>query len=213
MSQVIQGEVLSLDATSLPATGLPGEIRLDTADNQFKYWDSVQTAWVRITSSGSLRSANVLWSIEAGEAPIAETENGIDVVLFEPAITQKLFAAIRVPVTYAAGSPITMSNYAYSPASSNEWRVQTISTLIREGVDAVDSTANQRVSSSGDITNSVANQLRNFENEISDSVGQINGVAVSPRDLIIVELSRQSPGGTEDTEDLRLLADSTEVRF
>lgn len=213
MSQVIQGEVLSLDPTSLPSSGSEGEVRYDEASQTYRVWDINLLSWVQFPAGGGGGGGgggvSVHWEPDAGEAPIEETENGLTVFLFEQTITQKLIAGFRVPE--GTSGLIQMKNLAYSPSSTNEWRMQTITTLVRSGTDAVDSTTNQHISNSGDFTNTVANQLRDITTNLTDGLGEINGVPASPGDLLIVEISRQAPGGTEDSADVRLLPEATEV--
>ena len=120
---------------------------------------------------------------------------------------------LKVPQGYIAGRQILMYLGHYSPSSSLNFKMQTTSTLIRKNLDAIDSTANQNVDDSGDITNTVANQYRELLFEITNATGQINGFSVSPGDVIKVELTRIAPAGSEDTDDIRMVPTTTEVKF
>ncbi len=59
---------------------------------------------------------------------------------------QSLYTSLKVPTTYASGNPIKLKIEAYSPGTSNTWLLQTVTSLIRKGVDAAGSTSNQRTS-------------------------------------------------------------------
>jgi hypothetical protein len=65
----------------------------------------------------------------------------------------------------------------------------------------------------GDVTNTVANQLREVTYDLTDTTGKINSVSVSPGDLLKVIIQRVAPAGTADTSDVRMISGSTEVSF
>jgi hypothetical protein len=120
---------------------------------------------------------------------------------------------VKVPQGYLAGRQIFLYLSAYSPSATNQWKLQTVATLIRKNLDAVSSVTNQRTANSGDITNTVVHQDRQVSFDLTSAIGQINGFAVSAGDRIKVELTRITPGGTEDTADIRMVPASTEVKF
>jgi hypothetical protein len=127
--------------------------------------------------------------------------------------SQKETIFIHVPQGYLSGRQIKMYLGHYSPSAANQFKMQMTSSLVRKSIDAISSTANQHVSNSGDITNTVADQYRELSFDITNSTGQINGFAVNAGDLIRVELERIAPGGTEDTADIRMVPATTEVKF
>ena len=146
--------------------------------------------------------------------PVEDQENGLLVYLFANTGGQKLAVWLKVPEGYVAGDPINMLLAAYSPASSGNFKLKTTSTLIRKNLDAVTSTTNQRASTTGEFTNTVVNQYREADMDITSPIGQINSVAVSPGDLIKVELERDFAGETSsDSEDTRFIPSATEVSF
>lgn len=153
------------------------------------------------------------WSPGAGLAPLEDEENGEKVWLFEQGQAQELNLFVRVPDSYVAGRQITCFISSYSPSSANEYNMQIVTTLIRKNNDAIDSTTNQETNDSGDLTNTVANQYRESEIDLTDSLGLVNSVAVSPGDILKLKLTRQAPGGTEDTADIRFLPSGTEVKL
>ncbi len=120
---------------------------------------------------------------------------------------------VKVPQGYLAGRQVQMFLGFYSPSNSDEFKMQAVTTLIRKNQDAIDSTANQETDDTGDFTNTVANQYREGVLDLSTPTGQINGFAVSPGDLLRVELTRIAPGGSDDSADIRFVPSSTEVKF
>lgn len=162
--------------------------------------------------SGGGGGGGAQWHGDA-DSPIESTENGEKVWEFDTTHAQKLYLFLRVPSSYLAGRQLSMYVGAYSESTSNEWNLQAVSTLVRQNLDAIDSVANQETNDSGDLTNTVANQLRMMEVNLSTATGQINGFSVSPGDLVKVELTRQAPGGTEDSADIKFIPGSTEVKF
>lgn len=125
--------------------------------------------------------------------------------------TETLF--LKVPQGYLAGRQIKMYLGAYSPSAADQWKLQTVTSLVRKGQDAINSSANQLTDDSGDITNDQANEYREVSFDLTSAIGQINGFGVSAGDTLRVELTRIVPGGTEDTDDIRMVPSLTEVKF
>lgn len=150
------------------------------------------------------------WYDGNANAPEAVSENGEKVFLFSAGESQKLTWFVKVPQAYVAGQPIKMYINGYSPSSSNTFLLQTTSYLIRKNTDAIDSVTNSRVSTNSAVTNTVANQSREIIMDLSSSIGAINSVAISPGDLIRVDLTR---GSDSDTAAIRFVPSSTEVTF
>lgn len=159
--------------------------------------------------SGAGGGSGAEWLGDAFEA----TENGAKTKQFSQGGGQTETLWVKVPQGYLAGRQIFLFLNAYSPSAADQWKFQTVATLIRENQDAVTSVANQRTANSGDIVNAVANRDREVFFDLTSATGQINGFAVSPGDRIKVELTRIVPGGTEDTADIRMVPASTEVKF
>lgn len=153
------------------------------------------------------------WQPVAGVGPTASYEYDEAVWDFAQGAAQSLTMWIKVPKTYTAGRQILMKNGFFSPASSNVFKFTTTATLIRKNTDAVDSTTNQRTSTNSDVTNSVAKQLREVSFDLTSTTGQINSVAINAGDLIKVQLSRVTPSGTDDTSDVRMIPNMTEISF
>ena len=126
---------------------------------------------------------------------------------------QKMSLYVKVPQGYLTGRQIKMFLGAYSPSAADQWKLQTVTSLVRKGQDAINSSANQNTANSGDITNDQANEFREVSFDLTTALGQVNGFAVNPGDLLRVELTRIVPGGTEDTADIRMIPTTTEVKF
>lgn len=136
--------------------------------------------------------------IEADLAPVASIVNNFQVYEFEDALTQYLYASIRVPSTYTAGDPIKLLLTFYSAGTSGTALIQTQTTLIRTGTDLISSTTNQRTSTNGAVTLSgaTADIPQAVILDLSSSIGQVNAVSVSPGDILLVRLTRDT---TTDT--------------
>lgn len=150
------------------------------------------------------------WYELSGSAPVLEEEFSNEVYKYEAGLTQKLVMWVKVPDSYVAGRQITMYSSQYSPSTSNTMLLRTVTTLVRKNTDAADSTTNQRTSTNAALTNTVANQYREAEFDLTSSTGQINSVSVSPGDLIKIELSRVSD---TDTNDVRFIPNATQLKF
>lgn len=150
------------------------------------------------------------WYELSGSAPILEEEFSNEVYKFEAGLTQKLIMWVKVPDSYVAGRQIKMFGSQYSPSTSNNMLLRTVATLVRKNTDAADSTTNQRTSTNAALTNTVANQYRESEFDLTSSTGQINSVSVTAGDLIKIELSR---GSDTDTNDVRFIPNATQLKF
>lgn len=163
-----------------------------------------------LASAGGGGGAGAAWQENPGDSPTTIEENGGLMYLFEASRTGKLNLFLKVPEGYVAGRQITMKIGHYSNSSSNTQLLSAVATLVRDGVDAFDSTTNQRTTTNTALTNTVAKQLRMTTLDITSTTGQINSVSVTPGDMIYVSLSR---GTDTDTGDIRFVPSLTEVRF
>jgi len=140
-------------------------------------------------------------------------EFGEKVLKYTQGDSQNETLFIKVPQGYIPAQQIKMFLAFFSPSTTNNFKMQTTTSLVRKNTDAVSSTTNQNVNDTGDFTNTVANQFREGTLELTDSIGEINSVAVSPGDLLRVDLERIAPAPTEDSADIRFIPSSTEVNF
>lgn len=164
-------------------------------------------------SGGGGGGGGANWQPVAGSAPSEDFEYNEKVWLFGQGLTEQLTLWVRVPSGFLAGRQIQLKSMLYSPSAADEWKVRCVSTLIQKNVTAITDTANQNTDDTGDITNTVANQVREVSIDLTTALGLINGVQVQGGDLLKLELSRIAPGGTDDTAELRFIPSTTEVKF
>lgn len=158
-------------------------------------------------AGGSLK-----WVESTGVAPLLINESGFEVYSFSlgDAGSQAVYAAVRVPSSYVAGRPVSLKIPIYSVDASGTFLIQSVSTLIRIGTDAYTSTTNQRTSTNTAITATGGNQNvpQAVILDLTSSIGQINGVAVTAGDIILVKLIR---GTDTAASDVRALTFASEV--
>lgn len=173
--------------------------------------DSTQTTGLKWAASSSGGGGSMRW-VEDENSAIAVQQNFDLVYLFSLSLGQSIYSMIKVPNSYVSGSQIKIRMPWYSPDSSGTVLMQTISTLIRPGTDTITSTANQRTSTNTAVTLSAGtvNIPQNIIYDISSTIGQINGVNVSPGDLIRVKFLR---GTDTATSDVAALVYATEGSF
>lgn len=130
--------------------------------------------------------------IEADNAALAVVENFIRAYKYESGLGQAVYALVKVPASYIAGSPIKLYTEFYSDITSGNALIQSVATLIRQGVDAITSTTNQRTSTNAAVTLSggTANIPQGLTLDLTSTTGTINSVAVAAGDLILVKLTR-----------------------
>jgi hypothetical protein len=163
--------------------------------------------------SGGGGGAGANWQGIDAAAPTEAFEYGEKSFLFAQSANQACGLWVRVPSGYLSGSPISMKLAHYSPSTSGAWKFKAITTLIKKNVDAISSTTNQHNSTNVEVTQSVANQYKEVVYDLSSSLGLINGLSVSPGDMIYVEVLRIAPTATEDSSDVRMIPSSTEILF
>ncbi len=155
-----------------------------------------------------------LFWLEAESAPLFSNQYNFLCYDFEDANDSYLYAAIRVPGGYVAGQQIKLRMLAFCSGTANTFLMQTLSTLIRTGVDAISSTSNQRTSTNTAVTMSAGtvNEPQSLVFDLTSSTGEINAVAVSGGDLILVRLTRDYANDTA-TETVYVPVYGSEVTF
>lgn len=191
-----------------------GEIALNTYDGALYIRGNNGSDFVRQIGGAAypdLRQAE--WQPVAGLAAIQDYEFDEQIYKFSSGALQAITSWVQVPNYYTPGRQITLRLGAYSPSSSGVFRLQAVTTLVRGGIDAVNSTTNTLTVNTGDVTLATSYLLNKISLSITDGSGAVNAVAVSPGDILKVVLSRITPAGTDDTADLRVLPNSGEVQF
>lgn len=198
--------LIPIGTTAQRPTGTNGLLRFNSDTGKFEGYAG--GLWKDVGGSGG--GAGFAWKEISGTAPVVSEENSENVYLFGAGLAQELYASIKVPQGYSAGSQISLYVSGYSPSASNTILLQSQSTLIRQNTDAFSSTTNQRTSTNAALTNASASRLREFILDITDSSGQINGVAVAAGDVVKVKVYR---GTDSDTADIRMIPNSTDVKY
>lgn len=117
---------------------------------------------------------------------------------FEAGDTQYVYTSFKVPTGYTTGKQITLKLKIASPTGSGNALITATSTLIRNGVDALSVTTNQRTSTNSAQTISSANFEYEITLDIVSNTGQINSVNISPGDTILIAVTR----GTDTNVDV-----------
>jgi hypothetical protein len=112
------------------------------------------------------------------------------VAYFPNAATVRMCASFQVPAGYVTGNQISVYVSFFTPDTSGNMKMKTVSTLVRQNTDAMNSTTNQRSSTNTQLTNTIANAPRRVLFDLTSSIGQVNGVAVTAGDIIHVEMTR-----------------------
>lgn len=150
-------------------------------------------------SSGSGGGGGSLFWVESVDSAIPSIESNQQVYLFSAAQSQKLYATIKVPASYTAGTQINLVLPYWTPDTSGTILMQSISTLIRPLTDAITSTTNQRTSTNGAVTITTSTNVpHTITLDLTSATGSINSVAVSANDLILVQLTRGTDSATSD---------------
>ncbi len=187
-----------------PAGGGTGQITIQAAIDALAAAGGVPAAGMVLTFNGThwLPSAasgggggSLNW-VEAADSPVPGVSSNILSYAFQAASspTQKLYALVKVPSSYVAGNPIKLKLDFYSSGSSGNVLIQSIATLIRQALDTISSTTNQRTSTNAatTISGGTVNVPLLASLDLTDSTGNINSVAVSAGDYILVQLTRNA---------------------
>jgi hypothetical protein len=153
------------------------------------------------------------WGPGQDIAPIKEVEFDQEVWRFSATDknVQKLFAYVKVPKGFNPGTPIYLNVAQYSESAINTQRLICKSYLVRVNTDAITAPIANQTSTGTALTNTVAYQYRKDSLHLTDSIGQIGIYAVSPDDLLILELQRHSTD--TDTADVRFVPGATTIEF
>ena len=189
-----------------------GELAVNVTDGRVYAYRGGTTPTV-VQVNPVTRSFASQWQGTPGLSPIDTYEFTDYALLFSQGAGQQIMMFVRVPVEYLTGTQITMRVAQYSPGTSNFVKFQAVASLVRKGVDAINSIANQYVSTNGDQPLSTSNLYNDVTYDLTTTTGTINGVSINPGDLIAVTFTRVAPTGIEDANDLRMVPGTTEILF
>jgi hypothetical protein len=159
--------------------------------------------------SGGGGGSGAVWAVNS-VGPVEDIQNGQKVWLFSQgdAGVQTLTMFVKISEGYVTGRPISLYLGLYSPSVSGTVLLISTTYLIRRDTDGVDSVVNSHASVNTVLTNTVANMYRRAKLDLTDNSGMINSIAVSPGDLIRVDLIR---GTDSDTADLCFIPSVTDL--
>lgn len=198
--------LIPIGTTAQRPTGTNGLLRFNSDTGKFEGYAG--GLWKDVGGGGG--GAGFKWGELGGLSPLALVDGNENIYSFETGLAQELYASVKVPQNYAAGTQIFLYVSAYSVSSSNTILLQSIATLIKKDADSFQSTTNQRTSTNSALTNTVASMLREFALDLTDSSGQINGQAVGAGDVIKIKLVR---GTDTDTSNIQMLPNGSDVKF
>ncbi len=204
------GVLLPSGTSAQRPAGANGILRFNSDTSSFEGYKG--GAWGAIGGGGG-GGGGITWQEISGTAPTPKEEYGIRSYSFggQQTVVQDLYTTVVVPQSYVAGTQIFLYVSAYSPSSSNTQLFKAVATLIRPGTTAFDATTNQRTTTNAALTNTVAKQARTHTLDITDSSGQINGVAVAAGDIIKVQVYRDNTD--TDTADVQMIPVCSDVKF
>lgn len=196
-------------AGSEPATPSAGKMALYFKQDGSLYKKNSAGVEAAVGSGGG-GGSSVKW-IEDVNPPVAVFEYNAQAYVFTDGLSQSLFAQVRVPSSFVAGSQINLLGLFYASGTSNDVLFRTEATLIRELNEAISSVANVYTSTAAAVTlATTANRLNPFTCDLTDASGLVNGATVTAGDLLLVKLTRAT--GTS-TLDATIPIDSSEVTF
>lgn len=174
------------------------------------------TDWVE--SGGAGGGGSPQWFSPPGGASLdIDLTTGLQVWVFSPSTSgdpsQNNFLTLSVkrsPDQSASTSQKFLRFSFYSITGANITRFTALTTLIKAGM-SVSATTYQNTATV-DTTASVVRGYLNVQVALSDAGGLIGGAAFEPGDMLVLKLSRSTPGGTEDTGVVHLIDGTTELK-
>ena len=162
--------------------------------------------------SGGGGGAGANWVSGQTDGPLEDIEFNEKVFLFDTSLTQKVYLNLKISANYSTGTRIRLIVKVYAPSLSatNKAKLKLTSTLFKDGVTALGSTANQNISQQ-EITIAGSNIPQTITFDVTDAAGKINSVDLALNDSVQVELTRVAASASEEPTDLRFRPSTTEV--
>lgn len=150
-------------------------------------------------------------------APLEAQVSGMDVLDFEYLSSQEIWAHIRVPDSYTAGSQIKLVGGLFATSvTSNKVRFKATAYLIEPAGTVLGTHSNSYNSTNAEVTAAgVASTITAIGDvDLTNASGEINSVAVAAGDIILIKLIRDSANESASAAaDARLLRDSFTPSF
>ena len=188
-------------------------IRANPSSSQLQYSTDGSRYQAIGSGGGGGGGSGANWQTVDGLAPEEVFEYMERAYKFQIGAKQSASLCLRVPSSYLSGSPIALKLSHYSPSASGAWQFSAVTSLIRINIDSMGTTANQHTSINGESVQTGSLKYMSASYDLTDTHGLINGLSVSPGDMLIVDLTRVAPQDTEDTGDVRMIPSTTEVSF
>lgn len=197
-------------AGSVPASPAAGRMALYFKNDGTLYKKTPAGVETAVGSGGGGGGSSVKW-IEDVNPPVAVFEYNAQSYVFADGLSQSLFAQVRVPSSFVAGTQINLLGLFYASGTASTILFRTEATLIRRLNEAISSVANVYTSTAAAVTlATTANRLNPFTCDLTDASGLINSVTATAGDVLLVKLTRAT--GTS-TLDAIVPIDSSEVTF
>lgn len=177
-------------AGSVPASPAAGRMALYFKDDGTLYKKNPAGVETAVGSGGGGGGSSVKWITDV-DSPTAVFEYSGESYVFTDGLLQSLYAQVRIPSSFVAGSQVNLLGLFYASGTTGTVLFRTEATLIRTGSDAVSSTTNKYTSTSSAITlATTANRPNAFTCDLTDANGLINAVTATAGDLLLVKLTR-----------------------
>jgi hypothetical protein len=172
--------------------------------------DDSPLTWLALGAGGGAGSAT-LKPGTSYTAPVQTIEYDRDVFFYTAGDTSSLYASLKVPSSYTAGTQVFFKLNYYSPDTSGTALMKAQTTLVRAGTDAASSTTNQYTSTNTAFTlSATANRINEVNLDCSSSTGLINSVAIAAGDELLIRIYRDTDTSTSD---IRVINGSNDPKF
>lgn len=171
--------------------------------------------WALDSGSGGGGGVSLSWKSDSN-APVKEFIDGIDLRSFDSSSSQEVYATLSVPSSYSAGTQIFLKGSKFFCVStSGKVFFKSVCTLLDSSV-VLGTYSNQHTSTNAEVTvQAVSNTINECGDiDLTDSVGEINSVAVAPGDKLVIKLFRDNANESSPASgDARLIIDAIEPTF
>jgi hypothetical protein len=169
--------------------------------------------WNEISGSGGVGGGgSFIWEKNGDLSPIEEVQNGFSLFTFDALDEKSVYAMVNIPENYNPSIQIKIKSMKVFGDTTGNVLIRSESTLFSEDT-LISSTTNTHDSVNTELTIGTANAIKYFELDLTDSVGEINGVAVQPNDMILVRLYRDFANETTPSDNAKILKYSASLSF
>ena len=192
------------DALNVAVSKLDAQLNTTQTDLDF-----VEAQLGGLTGGGG--GASIDWLSPEDSGAIVAQAAGMTTFDFTKGEEQRIVGAKELSATYTFGGITPKIKLPAFAAGTDNFKWQVTTTLIRPGTTSVFATTNQHVESSTDAAPASANVPVVRLVPLTDTDGKINSVLIQGDDILLIEVKRVAPSGTEETTDARLIKSLMEV--